>query len=57
MEFRTCTCGHDEEEHGADPKYPGSRRCHGKDVIVGAVDKIVDCDCDCFEEDDEPEAP
>jgi len=37
-----CTCGHDEEEHGGDPKYPGSSKC-----------TIEDCDCLCFEEGDE----
>lgn len=23
----TCTCGHSQEEHGHDPKYPGSTAC------------------------------
>jgi hypothetical protein len=37
-----CTCGHSEEEHGHDPKYPGSTACTEKD-----------CDCIAFEEDPE----
>ena len=36
----TCTCGHDIEEHGGDPEYPGSSKCN-----------IDDCDCCCFESD------
>jgi hypothetical protein len=40
----TCTCGHDEEEHGGDPKYPGSSKCN-----------IEGCDCVCWEEDEEAE--
>ena len=38
----TCTCGHDEEEHGDDPEYPGSSACN-----------IDDCDCVCFEADED----
>ncbi len=37
-----CTCGHDEEEHGGDPEYPGSSAC-----------TIDACDCVCFEADEE----
>lgn len=43
-----CTCGHAPEEHGHDPKFPGSTAC-----------TIKGCDCIAFdeapEEDDEPE--
>jgi len=40
-----CTCGHAEEEHGHDLKYPGSTACN-------------ECDCIAFEEgeDDSEEA-
>ena len=37
-----CTCGHAPEEHGHDPKYPGSTSC-------------TECDCIAYEAD--PEAP
>lgn len=39
-----CTCGHDEDEHGGDPEFPGSSRCNNGD-----------CDCVCFESDGEEE--
>jgi hypothetical protein len=38
-----CTCGHSPEEHGHDPKYPGSTAC-------------TECDCvayECCEDHDE----
>ena len=34
-----CTCGHAPEEHGGDPKYPGSSACQAEG-----------CDCIAFEE-------
>ncbi len=37
-----CTCGHDEDEHGGDTRYPGSSRCN-----------VEDCDCCCFEADED----
>lgn len=37
-----CTCGHDEEEHGGDPNYPGSTACN-----------VENCDCIAFEADEE----
>lgn len=37
-----CTCGHAEEEHGGDPKYPGSTAC-------------IECECIAFEDDGEGE--
>lgn len=38
-----CACGHSEEEHGHDPKYPGSTAC-------------TECkDCVAFESDEEDE--
>lgn len=40
-----CICGHSTEEHGHDPKYPGSTACQAKD-----------CDCISYEQDEyEPE--
>ena len=39
----TCSCGHVDDEHGQDPKYPGSSSC-----------TIEGCECICFELDDEP---
>jgi hypothetical protein len=42
-----CVCGHSKEEHGRDPKYPGSTTCTDDD-----------CDCIAYEADvdDENEA-
>jgi len=40
--LQNCTCGHTGEEHGGDPKYPGSTAC-----------SIDDCDCIAFEWDGE----
>jgi hypothetical protein len=40
----TCTCGHEEDEHGGDPQYPGSSACN-----------VDDCDCLSYEEDDDTE--
>lgn len=37
-EATACTCGHAEEEHGHDPKYPGSTAC-----------QVEECDCIAFE--------
>lgn len=34
-----CACGHSIEEHGHDPKYPGSTACTEEN-----------CDCVAFEE-------
>jgi hypothetical protein len=44
----SCTCGHAPEEHGHDPKYPGSTACSAED-----------CECIGYEdsgdaEEDEP---
>lgn len=35
-----CVCGHAVEEHGDDPKYPGSTACQ-------------ECDCIAYEADEE----
>jgi hypothetical protein len=35
-----CTCGHAPEEHGGDPKYPGSTAC-----------SVDDCECIAYEDD------
>jgi hypothetical protein len=29
-----CTCGHSHEEHGGDPKYPGSTACDECDCVA-----------------------
>jgi len=36
-----CNCGHAIEEHGHDPKYPGSTAC-----------QIEECDCIAYEADE-----
>jgi len=36
-----CTCGHMKDEHGQDPKYPGSTAC-----------SIEKCKCIAFEQDE-----
>ena len=42
-EPKACVCGHSEEEHGHDPKYPGSSACQAEG-----------CDCIAYEA-EEPE--
>lgn len=37
-----CYCGHVEDEHGGDPKYPGSTAC-----------TIKGCPCCCYEEEED----
>lgn len=44
-EMLPCTCGHSPEEHGDDPKYPGSTAC-----------SAADCDCIAYEADDREES-
>lgn len=39
---RQCYCGHVEDEHGGDPKYPGSTAC-----------AVENCDCIGFDHDEE----
>ncbi len=41
----TCTCGHDEAEHGNDLEFPGSTACQDDG-----------CDCVAFESDEEGSA-
>jgi hypothetical protein len=41
---RQCFCGHVEDEHGGDPKYPGSTAC-----------TVEGCYCIGFDHDDEVE--
>jgi hypothetical protein len=41
----TCHCGHVDDEHGHDPKYPGSTAC-----------TIDGCECIAFEENAEAES-
>jgi len=36
MNDEACTCGHSPEEHGHDPRYPGSTSC-------------TECDCVAYE--------
>ena len=42
--METCTCGHPADEHGGDPKYPGSTACG-----------VEGCSCIAFEEKAEDE--
>ncbi len=37
-----CTCGHVEDEHGHDRKYPGSTACN-----------VPECECVAFESSDD----
>lgn len=37
-----CVCGHHLDEHGGDQEYPGSTKC-----------QVEDCDCLCFDADEE----
>jgi hypothetical protein len=46
MSDYACECGHSKEEHGNDPKYPGSTACTEED-----------CQCIAYEScEDEPES-
>jgi hypothetical protein len=38
MDVNDCACGHAHEEHGGDPKYPGSSAC-----------QVEDCGCIAWE--------
>lgn len=38
----TCCCGHEEDEHGHDPDYPGSTACN-----------VPGCRCMAYESDNE----
>ena len=38
--IEVCACGHLIEEHGGDPEYPGSSKCHL-------------CDCCAYEADED----
>lgn len=40
----TCQCGHVDDEHGGDPKYPGSTACN-----------VKGCDCIAFDQAEDPE--
>jgi hypothetical protein len=44
-ESTACTCGHAPEEHGGDPKYPGSTACQADG-----------CDCIAYEAGDDDES-
>jgi hypothetical protein len=39
--MNACTCGHAPEEHGGDPKHPGSTAC-----------QIEGCDCIAYDEEE-----
>lgn len=41
-EFDICYCGHCRDDHGHDPKYPGSMAC-----------QMDDCDCIAFDKDEQ----
>ena len=52
-----CYCGHTEEEHGHDPKYPGSTACTEPSLFAeGGHGDLRRCTCIAYEEeaDDEP---
>lgn len=49
-----CTCGHSEEEHGHDPKYPGSTACRYHD-LTDKVSGDEGCDCIAYEGEDDDE--
>ena len=42
--YEMCMWGHVADEHGGDPKFPGSTKC-----------TVDDCDCLCFDLDEEDE--
>lgn len=46
-----CTCGHAPEEHGRDPKYPGSTGCRAE------IEGEPCCDCVVYEADPEATRP
>jgi hypothetical protein len=48
-----CTCGHAREEHGHDPKYPGSTACRGDSL--NEDDDLEPCDCIAYDPEDEDE--
>jgi hypothetical protein len=39
VETEACVCGHSREEHGGDPKYPGSTDCGECECIMFEIDK------------------
>lgn len=42
-----CACGHSIDEHGDDPKYPGSTACNARDDWPSGR-----CGCIAYERDD-----
>lgn len=50
--FGTCLCGHSQDEHGLDKKYPGSTMCLWNPEH-GEYDGRGDCDCIAYESEDE----
>ncbi len=53
--MRACTCGHAEDDHGHDPKYPASSACRMGSTDESKDAMLDDCECVCFEADDESE--
>jgi len=57
--MRVCDCGHVEDDHGHDPKHPGSTACRMGSDGLNDADPLLDgydCDCCCFSWDEEEES-
>ena len=39
LELGPCTCGHEYDEHGGDPDFPGSSACNAEDCDCGSYDE------------------
>lgn len=53
--MRACTCGHSEDDHGHDPKFPGSTQCRAGSTDPEKDAMLDDCECICFEWDGDEE--
>lgn len=47
-----CVCGHALDQHGGDPKYPGSTACTGE-VLSSDGNTDEPCDCIAYEADED----
>jgi hypothetical protein len=45
-----CICGHNEDEHGNDPEYPGSTACRAIVVYDSEDTEDEPCECVVFED-------
>lgn len=43
----SCECGHDLDDHGHDPAYPGSTACADEDCQCIAFERAEPCCPDC----------